>query len=277
MLNIALAGIPFTVALPDPAWGPRLCDRYAAFLTEDGPAWRVTLAHDPTLSDIDTPWIRHDGPRTAFRVAAYRGEIDLAAHEAWVSTPCEDRAPSGLERTLAYICMQVLPREGDGLLLHAAGVVLDGDGYAFTGPSGAGKTTVARLAQGHADVLTDENVVIRLANVRRSAELVSTPFWGSSTPPELVRRVNRAVPLAAIFTLAHTPDFRLERLSPSQAVIALLVTEKVATERSDSAAAWLAAAERLIAEVPVFRLGFRPTTELWDFLRAAVGRQSAEH
>ena len=63
--------------------------------------------------------------------------------------------------------MQALPRLGTGLLLHASGIVLDGAGYVFTGASGRGKTTVSRLAAGRAEVgrtevLTDENVIIRL-------------------------------------------------------------------------------------------------------------------
>jgi len=56
------------------------------------------------------------------------------------------------------------------------------------------------------------------------------------------------------------------RLSPADAVTALLGTEKVATERVDSALAWLAVAGQLVERVPVYRLGFRPTVELWDFL-----------
>ena len=135
----------------------------------------------------------------------------------------------------------------------------------FTGASGAGKTTVARLAAGHADVLTDENLIIRFAG-GHGPELCSTPFWGQSTPAELIRRTNRRVPLRAVYLLEHTPDFQLSPLAPAEAVMALLTTEKVSVERIDSAAHWLAAAGRLIREAPVYRLGFAPTAELWDFL-----------
>jgi hypothetical protein len=291
-LTLAIASLPITVDLPDPAWAPALWERYAAFLTTDPAAWRVTLTLDPGLSDTDAAWIRHEGPRTTFRVAAYTGWIDLAGRQAQVSTPSAARAPSAVERTLAYILMQTLPRECGGLLLHASGIVLDGQGHVFTGPSGAGKTTVVALAQGCAEVLSDENVVVRPAPLTPQAwgeaalpscgavgrptppevgglggpgwNLESTPLWGFSTPPELIRRVNRRAPLAALYTLAHTPDFRLDRLSPAEAALALLGTEKVATERPESAAAWLAAVERLV---------FRPTAELWEFLTATPNDQ----
>jgi hypothetical protein len=74
------------------------------------------------------------------------------------------------------------------------------------------------------------------------------------------------VPLRAVYVLAQTPGFELARLTPSQAVLALLDSEKVAVERPSSADAWLAAAQRLVAETPVYRLGFRPTPEVWSFL-----------
>ncbi len=123
---------------------------------------------------------------------------------------------------------------------------------------------MARLAAGHGEVLCDENVVLRLET--RGIYLLSTPFWGASTPPQLIRRVDRAVPLAGLFRLVHAPDFSLNRLTPGRAVAALLDTEKVATERRESALAWLDVAARLVERIPVYSLGFPPTQELWSFL-----------
>jgi len=150
-------------------------------------------------------------------------------------------------------------------------VVMRGQGYAFFGHSGAGKTTVAQLAHGYGQVLTDENIVLRLTN--RGVALCSTPFWGHSTPPEMVRRVNRSVPLAGLFALAHGPEFALTRLTPGQGIASLLTSEKVATERVESAAAWLDIAGRILARSPVHLLSFRPTTELWQFLPRHMGEK----
>lgn len=263
-LNLNIGGVTFQVALPSPAWQTPLQTHYAPFIDAGNPAWHVTLTHDPALTDVKSPWIRHAGPRTHFRVAVYAGWIDLAARRSTVRTPAQERAPSALDRTLSYICVQALPRRYDALLLHGAGMVWDGYGHVFCGPSGAGKTTVARLAAGRGQVLTDENVIVRLRP--GGPEVLSTPFWGHSTPPDLVRRVRRCVPLRAIYVLAPSPAFSLTRLSPGESVVALLTTEKVAIERTTSAGAWLAVAEKLIARVPIYRLEFRPTPELWDFL-----------
>jgi hypothetical protein len=265
-LCIETGGVTFAIGLPTTAWQAPVIERYGAFIHPAAATWSVTLTHDPALGFTQAPWVRHEGTVTTFRVSDHLGRLDLAARTAEVSAASPARAGSALDRTLAYICMQTLPRQGTGLLLHASGIVLDGAGYVFTGASGRGKTTVSHLAAGRAEVLTDENVIIQLNPA--GAELCSTPFWGHSTPPELIHRVNRRAPLAAICLLEHAPDFRLDRLGPTEAVMALLTTEKVATERADSAAAWLAMAERLIKQTPIYRLGFRPTRELWDFLSA---------
>jgi hypothetical protein len=262
-LELDIGGLALRFTLP-PGWLPPLQERYQAFLTARPPAWSVTVEEGAVAISESDAWISHDGPLSRFEVPGVAGWIDLAAKAASIRTPSARGAWSAIERTAGYILMQALPREQDALWLHASGVVLHGRGHVFFGASGAGKTTVARLAAGHADLLCDENLVLKLAPV--GPELLSTPFWGHSTPPELIQRVNRCAPLAALYQLTHAPDFAATRLSPADAVTALLGTEKVATERVDSALAWLTVAGRLVERVPVYRLGFRPTVELWDFL-----------
>lgn len=265
-LTLDVAGVVLAVDVPV-GWLAPLVERYAAFLSASQPAWQVALHCDPDLQ-LDQPgWIEHEEYRTRFHVNAAAGWIDLAERCGAVSTSSEAGAFSALERILVYICMQTLPREHAGLLLHACGVERHGAGYVFVGPSGAGKTTVARLAPGYGQVLSDENVILRVGD--GGPQLWSTPFWGFSTPREMVARVRLAVPLRAVYVLAQTPRFELARLTPAQAVLALLDSEKVAVERPASAEAWLGAAQHLVAQTAVYRLGFRPTPELWTWLDGA--------
>jgi len=269
-LDLEIGGVALHFMLP-PGWLPPLLERYAAFLTAQPPDWSVTVEEGRVAVAESDAWISHEGPVTRFGVPGVAGWIDLEAKAAGIRTPSALHAWSAIERTASYILMQALPREQDALWLHASGVVLHGRGHVFFGASGAGKTTVARLADGYAELLCDENVVLTLA--ADGPALLSTPFWGHSTPPEIIRRVNRRAPLAALYQLTHTPDFTVTRLSPADAVTALLGTEKVATERVESALAWLAVAGRLVERVPVYRLGFRPTDELWDFLATLPASQ----
>lgn len=263
-VTIDVAGVVIGLTLPNRTWADLIRERYREFLSSAPAAWSVTVRRDPGQPRENPGWARHDGPVTTFHIQYYRGEVDLPARAAWVTAPSLERVASAIERTLTYILVQALPRERDALLLHACGVVLGDRGYVFFGHSGAGKTTVARLAEDHAEVLCDENIVLR-PGIRR-VEVLSTPLWGWSTPPQMVRRVNRCVPLAGLFNLAQASEFALTRLTPGQAVTALLDTEKVATERLESAAAWLTVAGRIVERVPVQTLSFPPTTELWSFL-----------
>lgn len=263
-----LAGVTVAVEVTEPAWYPDLVQRYVAFATTGATSWAVRLNWDPTLEVADWPVVEHMGDTTQFRVMAYRGWVDLARRQAVVYAPAAERAASAIERVLVYILMQMLPREHDGLLLHGVGVAWHGEGHLFFGPSGAGKTTLAQRAAGHAQVLCDENVVVRMGQSR--FELCSTPFWGHSTPPDLIGRINRRVPLRALYALEQTDDFSLQRLSPGQGVVALSLTEKVAAERTSSAAAWLAVAEHLVQRVPVYRLGVALRPGFWEFLAEAI-------
>lgn len=274
ILALNVAGVCCLVRLPERTWLASLATRYAEFTVSSEvtagelPAWDVTVVHAARRLELESPWVVHEGDLTRFGVADYEGRIDLARRRAEVSTPSAEQAASALERVVGYICMQALPREHDGLLLHGAAIELDGMGLACCGPSGAGKTTLARLATGHAKVLTDETLVVSLTGSQPM--LISTPFWGASTPPEMVRRRNHRLPLTALLLLEHGPEFVLEPLEPGQAALGLLATEKVAVERVSSASVWLAVVERIIAQVPAYRLHFYPEAELWGFLGQAL-------
>lgn len=84
------------------------------------------------------------------------------------------------------------------------------------------------------------------------------------------RRINRAFPATTLLLLAHAPDFRLTPLEPAEAVLELLRTNIAAVERFSSATAWMAMIDRLLATLPAYRLHFRPTPDVWDFLAATL-------
>jgi len=263
-LSLTIAGISFEVAVPSETWLTELASRYEPFLSDQTPRWRVRLVQEESVSPAAPAWVTHDEEVTSFRIGPAGGVIDLAARQAEVTVFQAGYGSSAVDRALSFILMQDLPRDFDALLLHGVALVRNGWGLAHSGRSGVGKTTTARLADGYADVLVDENLVVSLAGPQPT--LLSTPFWGGSTPQNMIHRVNRQAPLQALLLPEHGSEFVLEPLSHGDAVLALLTTEKVAVERVSSAAAWLTTAEKLVDRVPTYRLHFRPTVELWPFL-----------
>jgi hypothetical protein len=271
--GLAVGGVGFQIHLPDAAWLAALTPLYREFPLEEAVDWRVTVSPCADLASTAPRRIEHHGALTRFQTNLYTGWIDLAQKEAVTRPVSLDAAPAALESVLAYACMQTLPRMRCSLLLHAAGVHWQGRGLVLSGHAGAGKTTVARLAQGYGELFNDEMVILDLAGP--APHLLSTPFVGPTTPPELVRRSRRSAPASALLLLAYAPDFELTRLSPAEATLELLRTNLAAVERTDSAAAWLAAVERLTQALPAYQLRFRPTAELWAFLAGAL-RPAAE-
>jgi len=263
-LVLDIGGVLCEVCLQPPLQSAALVARYAEFLTVAVPDWQIELRYDPLLIDEGVDTVTYTGAVTQFRYATFAGSIDLDAQRAVVSMVDEASADAVLERIMSHICMQLLPRQHHALWLHAAGLVWGGNGYAFFGPSHAGKTTLSRLARGRAEILSDENVIVRCGAA--GPQLISTPFWGHRDPLAAIQRVRRTVPLRALFALRHTPDFQVRRLSAAEAVLVLLATEKVPAERVESAAAWLGAAEQLVQQVPIYELGFAPTPVVWEFL-----------
>ncbi|NOX60904.1 MAG: hypothetical protein GXP42_03000 [Chloroflexi bacterium] len=273
-LSFAVAGERFRIQSPLPTWANLLEMRYAAFLDDAREChWRVDLHRDPAIAFRPTPRLEHEAETTRFHVGRGQGCIQFDRRRVVISVPNIGHLLAAFERALVYVLIHILPRRGDALLLHACGVQLDGCGFLFVGASGAGKTTIARLAQGRGEVLGDENVVIRFH--RRRVVMTAAPFWGQSTPASLIRRQLRQSPLHAIFLLRHAPGFALTPLRPAEVAFELLRTEKIAIDRPHMAAYWLHAVSNLTARIPVYRLEFAPTPDLWRFLKQQASRAAA--
>ena len=166
-------------------------------------------------------------------------------------------SPYSLDSVLRILHTVLLAEQG-GMLMHASSVILGGRAYLFTGVSGAGKTTISRLAPANAHLLTDEMSFIRLEDGEYFA--YGTPFAGElATPGENLR-----APLAGIFLLAQGPDNRIAPLTASEAVRGVMANilyfakdDTLTTKVFDNAIA-------LAARVPVRRLTFFPDARVWE-------------
>lgn len=112
-------------------------------------------------------------------------------------------------------CLQCRLLAAAGTFLHAAGIALDGNGYAFVGHTRAGKTTLSRhFPASH--LLGDDLVAFR--------ETERFMLFGTPWPGREGGRVGSGgVPLRAIFNLDRTGPKGLQRMQPAQAVAELAV------------------------------------------------------
>lgn len=118
---------------------------------------------------------------------------------------------SGSAGIFNRIGMETLLLQHKGLLLHASLIEYNGQGIAFTGPSGIGKSTQAALWQTHlnAQILNGDRAALRKQENQWIA--YGSPYAGTSGIYE-----NKSVPLSCIVVLRQAQKNRLQRLSALQ-------------------------------------------------------------
>ncbi len=169
--------------------------------------------------------------------------------------------PYSIDSVLRIVHSLILAEEG-GFLLHAGSVVRNGCAFLFSGVSGAGKTTITRLAPGDATLLTDEMSYVRAEGDGYFA--YGTPFAGElGTPGANVR-----APLETVFLLRQGPENRIDDVPRPEATRALLrnVLFFAAEDRELVDRLFHFACE-FVERVPVRRLTFLPDARVWELIQ----------
>jgi hypothetical protein len=155
---------------------------------------------------------------------------------------------------------------GLGLELHSCSVVDDhGSGLVFTGQSGDGKTTLARLWRKHTGVavVSDDRTILRPG--QGGIRMHATPWDGEGR-----FALQREAPLAAVFVLEQAPVSEVVRLGASEAV-PLLLARTFTTFHDVEMTAWtMSFLETVARSVPCFRLRFRPDPGAIESVRKAL-------
>ncbi len=103
------------------------------------------------------------------------------------------------------------------VIIHGAGIVIDGKGYVFFGPSGIGKTTISRLWRDvGAELLNDDRVAI-YRTPSGAWRLAGTPWHGE----EPIVSPND-VPLGGIIRLRQSGTNTIRSFSPVEGLSELL-------------------------------------------------------
>jgi hypothetical protein len=117
----------------------------------------VELAPPGIVSDAEEVRVRLEHGRWVMERGDFRAEWDAERRRGWVR---QSANPYSIDSVLRILHSLVLAREG-GFLVHAASAIRNGRAFLFAGGSGAGKTTIARLAPADVVLLTDEISYVR--------------------------------------------------------------------------------------------------------------------
>jgi hypothetical protein len=226
---------------------------------------------DLSLSDKGVLTSRERDGNGGETIRIRRTDFDGTWCSARRRATCRYTAPfPSLNAFFRIVCSYALLEKG-GLLLHASSVVSGGRAFAFVGHSGAGKTTMARLAAPR-PVLSDEVTALRprarggASSSPPAFDCFPTPFWGDM---ERVR-AGSAAPLALIGFPVHAEsgEPRLRKASEADAFSQLLHCVFAFDLSGNEKASVLEAAAAILRAVSCVYVEYPLDRPPWDLLDA---------
>jgi len=260
-LTIEIGGMPIRVNTTDADFLGMLQNRYAGFVGSS--------EHAAIEFDVDLVRPGFVDPDADLRVTERAGKWSLERGDfraEWeparrTGTIRQSANPYSIDAVLRIVHTLVLAQEG-GFLMHAASAIRNGKAFLFAGVSGAGKTTISRLAPSDATLLTDEISYVRKDVQDHRYVAYGTPFTG-----ELAKLgENVSAPVSALYLLAQGPENRIDPVAPGEAARELLANVLFFAEDQESVQRVFHAACEFVSRVPVSRLTFVPDTRVWEII-----------
>lgn len=274
-LTVEIGGIPIRVNTFDADFLDMLQNRYAGFV---GSSEHAALEFDVDLvrpgfvdPDADLRVTQRSGKWSLER-GDFRAEWEPARRTGTIR---QSANPYSIDAVLRIVHTLVLAQEG-GFLMHAASAIRNGKAFLFAGVSGAGKTTISRLAPSDATLLTDEISYVRkdvrkdmLQQARDDARKQGHSYVAYGTPftGELAKLgENVSAPISALYLLAQGPENRIDPVATGEAVRELLANVLFFAEDQELVQRAFHAACEFVSRVPVSRLTFVPDTRVWEMI-----------
>ncbi len=260
-LGVTVGEMPILLRTSDADFYSLLVRRYQAFLTSfTQPQFQFDIElSDAPESDPDADvCVTRAGDDWQFR----RGDFFAQWNpENGCGKVRQTMNPYAIDSVLRIVHTLLLASEG-GFLLHAASAVRDGEAHIFTGRSGAGKTTLSRMAPNDVTLLTDE-----VSYIRKNANgytAYGTPFAG-----ELAKAgENTSAPLAAVYLLVQGAENRLELIHEAEAVRTLMRNILFFAQDEATVQSVFKSACEFAAKIPMYRMTFTRSSQAWDVVGA---------
>lgn len=158
------------------------------------------------------------------------------------------------------VVFALLAHASDGILMHTAGIVRDGQTHLFFGHSGSGKTTACRVSADKFSILNDDLILLIPQNDKWLA--YGTPFWN----PTQIKPTNQSAPVVGMYLLHQAPKVSIQELAPGQATAALISNVPVIPQDPNRSLKLLDILSMLQKSIPVYELNFLPDNSFWDVI-----------
>jgi hypothetical protein len=259
---VEIGGIPISLSTTDETFFNILLGRYEGFLSAARSEFslKFDIVEAGVASDEDVR-VRRDGGGWLLERGDFRARWDPRTGHGSVR---QNANPYSLDAVLRILHSLILAERG-GFLLHAASAICEGHACLFSGVSGAGKTTMTRLAPSDMTLLSDE--ISYVLPGTDSYRAFGTPFAG-----ELAKAgENCSAMIAGLFFLEKGPLNQIEEISSTEAVRRLMRNILFFAEDAKLVEKVLASACDFVAQVPTRRLIFYPDHKVWEDVRQFVG------
>jgi hypothetical protein len=256
---VEIGGLPIRLRSGNPDFLRLIEERYAGYVGSSDHAsfdFEVELAPPDTESGDEDLQVTWNSGRWVMERGDFRAEFDPATSRGRIEQTIN---PFSLDSVLRIVHTLLLSKKG-GFLVHASSAIRNGRAFLFSGVSGAGKTTMARLAPPDAALLTDEISYVIPQDGRYFA--VGTPFFG-----ELARvGENLRAPIEAVYLLAKGPENKIEPIEGVDAVCGLMGNILFFAKDPEFVKLVFDAAFDFASRVPIRRLTFTPDARVWELI-----------
>lgn len=282
-VTLHFAGGPYSFHGLDPAQSEAVRTRFAELCGAADPLPGATTTQVFRIAETDfvpidlrgwdyTLDMEHDPAAVRVAGLGFMGRLDLGPPLTAGMWTCRgDDAFRGILENFFRVLVSYRLLSSGGLLVHSAAVVDRGAAYLLLGRSGAGKTTISRLAQeAGLTVLSDD--MNALSMTRDGPFVERLPFAGDLG--QTAARSDR-YPLRALLRLTQGVTMELSPLSRGVAFATLLSCAPYVNADPHRYDALAATIESVLQAIPVRLLRFPPRRDLWSELTEALGPAQA--
>jgi hypothetical protein len=175
--------------------------------------------------------------------------------DLWIYGAQDDTDP--LEYPLDGLILYYITVINGDIMIHASGVTHSGHGYLFSGVSGKGKSTMAKLWDDTgARIIHDDRLIIR--NISGNYVMFNTPVYDNDSPSEST--LNR------IYLIEHGIQNKAVNVKGATAVSFVMANCIQHNWNPEIIAGMMGSVSIMCSHIPVVKLSFKPDRSIIDYI-----------
>lgn len=187
--------------------------------------------------------------------AVLKFSLNTLEWDLWVNGAGKEIDP--FEYPLDGLILYYLTVMNGDIMIHASGINNAGHGYLFSGVSGKGKSTIAKLWDNSTSkVIHDDRLIIK--NTGSGYKMFNTPVYTNDEPDES--------PLNKIFIIDHGIENKLIPVKGATAVSLVMANCIQHNWGHDIIARLLGSVSIMCGKIPVVKLFFKPDRSVIDLI-----------